>query len=96
MPHQPVRAGGARGVQPAAGLGGGGAAAAIVNLLGDLWLREGGPKFEAVLAMPGVRLHLYGKREARKGRKMGHLSAVGTTPEEALARIKAARQALGA
>jgi 5-(carboxyamino)imidazole ribonucleotide synthase len=43
-----------------------------------------------------VRLHLYGKREARKGRKMGHLSAVGTTPEEALARIKAARQALGA
>ncbi|OJT23565.1 5-(carboxyamino)imidazole ribonucleotide synthase [Archangium sp. Cb G35] len=70
--------------------------AAIVNLLGDLWLREGGPRFESVLAMPGVRLHLYGKREARKGRKMGHLSAVGTTPEEALARIKAARQALGA
>ncbi|MFY0530087.1 ATP-grasp domain-containing protein [Archangium gephyra] len=70
--------------------------AAIVNLLGDLWLHEGGPKFESVLAMPGVRLHLYGKREARKGRKMGHLSAVGTTPEEALARIKAARQALGA
>ncbi|QRK04669.1 5-(carboxyamino)imidazole ribonucleotide synthase [Archangium violaceum] len=70
--------------------------AAIVNLLGDLWLREGGPKFESVLAMPGVRLHLYGKREARKGRKMGHLSAVGATPEEALARISAARQALGA
>ncbi|MGZ3461534.1 MAG: 5-(carboxyamino)imidazole ribonucleotide synthase, partial [Archangium sp.] len=70
--------------------------AAIVNLLGDLWLHEGGPKFESVLAMPGVRLHLYGKREARKGRKMGHLSAVGTTPEEALARIKAAREALGA
>jgi 5-(carboxyamino)imidazole ribonucleotide synthase len=70
--------------------------AAIVNLLGDLWLREGGPRFESVLAMPGVRLHLYGKREARKGRKMGHLSAVGATPEEALARVKAARQALGA
>jgi 5-(carboxyamino)imidazole ribonucleotide synthase len=70
--------------------------AAIVNLLGDLWLREGGPRFESVLAMPGVRLHLYGKREARKGRKMGHLSAVGTTPEEALARVKAARDALGA
>jgi 5-(carboxyamino)imidazole ribonucleotide synthase len=69
--------------------------AAIVNLLGDLWLREGGPKFEHVLAMPGVRLHLYGKREARKGRKMGHLSAVGTTPEEAVARVKAARAALG-
>jgi 5-(carboxyamino)imidazole ribonucleotide synthase len=69
--------------------------AAIVNLLGDLWLSEGGPRFEQVLAMPGVRLHLYGKRDARKGRKMGHLSAVGTTPEEALARVKAASQALG-
>jgi 5-(carboxyamino)imidazole ribonucleotide synthase len=70
--------------------------AAIVNLLGDLWLHEGGPKFEAVLAMPGVRLHLYGKREARKGRKMGHLSAVGSTPEEAVARVKTARKVLGA
>lgn len=69
--------------------------AAIVNLLGDLWLREGGPRFDAVLAMPGVRLHLYGKREARKGRKMGHLSAVGTTPDDALARVKAAAEALG-
>ncbi|ADO71048.1 5-(carboxyamino)imidazole ribonucleotide synthase [Stigmatella aurantiaca] len=69
--------------------------AAIVNLLGDLWLNEGGPRFEQVLAMPGVRLHLYGKRDARKGRKMGHLSAVGTSPEEALARVKAAAQALG-
>jgi 5-(carboxyamino)imidazole ribonucleotide synthase len=59
-------------------------------------LREGGPRFESVLAMPGVRLHLYGKREARAGRKMGHLSAVGSTPEEALARIRAARQAMGA
>jgi 5-(carboxyamino)imidazole ribonucleotide synthase len=70
--------------------------AAIVNLLGDLWLREGGPKFESVLALPGVRLHLYGKREARKGRKMGHLSAVGATPEEAVARVKAARELLEA
>jgi 5-(carboxyamino)imidazole ribonucleotide synthase len=69
--------------------------AAIVNLLGDLWLHEGGPRFEQVLSMQGVRLHLYGKREARKGRKMGHLSAVGSTPEEALARVKAASQALG-
>ncbi len=68
--------------------------AAIANLLGDLWLRQGGPHFERVLAMPGVRLHLYGKREARKGRKMGHLSAVGNTPEEALARIQFARRAL--
>lgn len=69
--------------------------AAIVNLLGDLWLKEGGPRFEEVLAMPGVRLHLYGKKDARKGRKMGHLSAVGSTPEDALARVKAAATALG-
>jgi 5-(carboxyamino)imidazole ribonucleotide synthase len=69
--------------------------AAIVNLLGDLWLREGGPRFEQVLAMPGVRLHLYGKREARKGRKMGHVSAVGITPEDALARVKVASKVLG-
>jgi 5-(carboxyamino)imidazole ribonucleotide synthase len=69
--------------------------AAIVNLLGDLWLTEGGPRFEQVLAMPGVRLHLYGKRDARKGRKMGHLSAVGATSEEALARVQAASRALG-
>ncbi|ATB46891.1 5-(carboxyamino)imidazole ribonucleotide synthase [Corallococcus macrosporus] len=69
--------------------------AAIVNLLGDLWLKDGGPRFQDVLAMPGVRLHLYGKREARKGRKMGHLSAVGSSPEDALARVRAAATALG-
>ncbi|NOJ80334.1 5-(carboxyamino)imidazole ribonucleotide synthase [Myxococcus xanthus] len=69
--------------------------AAIVNLLGDLWLKDGGPRFQEVLAMPGVRLHLYGKREARKGRKMGHLSAVGSSPEDALARVQAAATALG-
>nr|WP_277989468.1 5-(carboxyamino)imidazole ribonucleotide synthase [Corallococcus sp. NCSPR001] len=69
--------------------------AAIVNLLGDLWLQEGGPRFAQALALPGVRLHLYGKRDARKGRKMGHLSAVGSTPEDALQRVKAAARALG-
>jgi len=69
--------------------------AAIVNLLGDLWLKDGGPRFQEVLAMPGVRLHLYGKREARLGRKMGHLSAVGSSPEDALARVQAAATALG-
>ncbi|MBN8466643.1 5-(carboxyamino)imidazole ribonucleotide synthase [Corallococcus exiguus] len=69
--------------------------AAIVNLLGDLWLQEGGPRFAQALALPGVRLHLYGKRDARKGRKMGHLSAVGSSPEDALQRVKAAATALG-
>ncbi|AKT39331.1 5-(carboxyamino)imidazole ribonucleotide synthase [Chondromyces crocatus] len=69
--------------------------AAIVNLLGDLWLRDAPPPFEAALEVPGVRLHLYGKRVARPGRKMGHLSATGRTPEEALAAAKLAMARLG-
>jgi 5-(carboxyamino)imidazole ribonucleotide synthase len=64
--------------------------AAIRNLLGDLWIGEKSPRFDAALALPGVRLHLYGKRVARPGRKMGHLSASGKTPEEAVARVQAA------
>lgn len=60
--------------------------AAIANLLGDLW--EGGePDWAAALTVPGVRLHLYGKTSARPGRKMGHLSSVGSTPEEARAAV---------
>lgn len=66
---------------------------AIVNLLGDLW-EKGTPAFHRALAIPGVRVHLYGKREARAGRKMGHLSAVGRTPEEAVQKVEAARAAL--
>ena len=61
---------------------------AIANLLGDLWLDESGsprePYFDKALAIPGVRLHLYEKHRPRKGRKMGHLSAAGTTAEEAV------------
>ena len=74
--------------------------AAIVNLLGDVWLdasddRPGGePNWAAALAVPGVRLHLYEKREARRGRKMGHLSATGSTGEEALARVIKAKSLL--
>jgi 5-(carboxyamino)imidazole ribonucleotide synthase len=68
---------------------------AIVNLFGDLWLGSGAPPFEAALALPGVRLHLYGKPGPRPGRKMGHLSATGATPGEALARARAAAAALG-
>ncbi|MCG3173371.1 MAG: N5-carboxyaminoimidazole ribonucleotide synthase [Myxococcota bacterium] len=68
--------------------------AAIVNLLGDLWLRPNGPDFHAALAIPGVRLHLYGKNQARPGRKMGHLSATGATPDEAIQRAQQAMDAL--
>ncbi|CAN5566970.1 5-(carboxyamino)imidazole ribonucleotide synthase [soil metagenome] len=69
---------------------------AIYHLLGDAWLGgpQKGPFFDRALALPGVRLHLYGKREARPGRKMGHLSAVGKTPAEAVARVNAAADAL--
>jgi len=66
---------------------------AIFNLFGELWV-NGPPRFEAALAQPGVRLHLYGKRGAREGRKMGHLSAIGDTPDDALARVRAAAMAI--
>jgi 5-(carboxyamino)imidazole ribonucleotide synthase len=69
--------------------------AAIVNLLGEVWIDCGGrPNFAAALAVPGVRLHLYEKREARVGRKMGHLSATGATADEALARVILAKKKL--
>ena len=72
--------------------------AAIANLLGDLWLNADGSArevcFEKALAVPGVRLHLYEKLKPRKGRKMGHLSAVGASVEEAVARVLRAKAAL--
>jgi bacterioferritin (cytochrome b1) len=68
--------------------------AAIVNLFGDLWVGGQAPDFAAALARPGVRLHLYGKRGPRAGRKMGHLSAVADTPEDALDRVRAAAAAI--
>ncbi|HEU4981286.1 MAG TPA: 5-(carboxyamino)imidazole ribonucleotide synthase [Acidobacteriaceae bacterium] len=72
--------------------------AAIANLLGDLWLDENNqprvPRFDKALAVPGVRLHLYEKHTPRRGRKMGHLSAVGATPEEAVQRVLEAKTQL--
>ena len=60
------------------------AAGAIVNLLGDLWRTDGQhPAWERALEVHGVRLHLYGKKIAKPGRKMGHLSAVGPTADAA-------------
>jgi 5-(carboxyamino)imidazole ribonucleotide synthase len=56
----------------------------MINLLGDLWFPEE-PKWDRALALPGVKLHLYGKTEPRPGRKMGHLNCLATTPEAALA-----------
>ena len=67
--------------------------AAMVNLLGDLWV-NGEPDWAAALAMPGVKLHLYGKSDPRVGRKMGHLTALGDSVDEAAAKALAARDVL--
>jgi 5-(carboxyamino)imidazole ribonucleotide synthase len=71
---------------------------AIANLLGEVWLNEDGsprePRFDAALAVPGVRLHLYEKHRPRKGRKMGHLSAVGKSAEEAVELVLRAKALL--
>ncbi|MGB6973949.1 MAG: 5-(carboxyamino)imidazole ribonucleotide synthase [Terracidiphilus sp.] len=68
---------------------------AIVNLLGDEWLnRSTPPNFAAALQVPGVRLHLYEKHTPRAGRKMGHLSSVGATADEALERVLDAKSRL--
>ena len=56
--------------------------AVMLNVLGDVWFADGPqarePDWSGVLAVPGVKLHLYGKREARRGRKMGHVTRVKT------------------
>ncbi|HEV7892739.1 MAG TPA: 5-(carboxyamino)imidazole ribonucleotide synthase [Pyrinomonadaceae bacterium] len=67
--------------------------AAMANLLGDLW-NEGEPDWREALKFTDVKLHLYGKTEPRAGRKMGHLTALASTPEEAARKARAARSAL--
>jgi 5-(carboxyamino)imidazole ribonucleotide synthase len=67
--------------------------AAMANLLGDLWA-EAEPGWEAACRFPDVKLHLYGKREPRAGRKMGHLTALAGSTSEALEDALAARAAL--
>jgi 5-(carboxyamino)imidazole ribonucleotide synthase len=67
--------------------------AAMANLLGELW-QQGEPDWASALAVPGVKLHLYGKGDARAGRKMGHLTAPGDSVAEAMARVVEAREAL--
>lgn len=69
------------------------APAAMAQILGDLW-EDGEPDWTAALAQPGVHLHLYGKGDARVGRKMGHLTVVGDDATDALQRVLDARAAL--
>jgi 5-(carboxyamino)imidazole ribonucleotide synthase len=68
-------------------------AAAMANLLGDLW-QEGTPNWASIMNDARVRLHLYGKQVAKPGRKMGHLTAMADTADEARRIVLAARDAL--
>jgi 5-(carboxyamino)imidazole ribonucleotide synthase len=74
------------------------APAVMLNLLGDLWFDDGRPRvpnFEAVLRVAGAHLHLYGKREARAGRKMGHVTVTAPTLEQSLDRAREVCAILG-
>ena len=68
-------------------------AAAMANLLGDLWA-NGEPNWSTVQDVPDVTLHLYGKKGARAGRKMGHLTALADTAEHAREQVLDARARL--
>ncbi|HQR50621.1 MAG TPA: 5-(carboxyamino)imidazole ribonucleotide synthase [Methylophilaceae bacterium] len=65
--------------------------AVMVNLLGDIW-RDGEPEWQALFAQADLKLHLYGKPEARPGRKMGHFTVIGDKADAVLAAAMAARQ----
>ncbi len=73
-------------------------AAVMLNLLGDLWFLDTPqprtPPWASVLASSGAHLHLYGKQQARAGRKMGHLTLTAATPGEALQRAREAAACL--
>jgi 5-(carboxyamino)imidazole ribonucleotide synthase len=74
--------------------------AVMVNLLGDIWFsgpnatRAREPDWSHVLAHPAAKLHLYGKTEARRGRKMGHVTCLAPTLDEALGTARAVRREL--
>lgn len=72
-------------------------AAVMVNLLGDLWPDEGrtAPRWPSILGDPALKLHLYGKAEARPGRKMGHLTVLAEDLDRALDAAMEARAAVG-
>jgi 5-(carboxyamino)imidazole ribonucleotide synthase len=72
--------------------------AVMLNVLGDIWFRNGDkrePPWDEVLAVSGAKLHLYGKREPRPGRKMGHVTCLGASVEDALERAVAVAAVLG-
>jgi len=67
---------------------------AMLNLLGDLWPRDGIPAWQDVLELGQAKLHLYGKSEARPGRKMGHINCLGATLEDATLLLEKVRRIL--
>jgi 5-(carboxyamino)imidazole ribonucleotide synthase len=67
--------------------------AAMANLLGDLW-ETGEPDWKNALEYPNLKLHLYGKAEARTGRKMGHLTALADSADEAAKTVQEVREKL--
>jgi 5-(carboxyamino)imidazole ribonucleotide synthase len=67
--------------------------AAMANLLGNQW-QDGDPQWSEACALPDVKLHLYGKRGIRPGRKMGHLTALAETPSAAMELVREARRLL--
>jgi 5-(carboxyamino)imidazole ribonucleotide synthase len=69
------------------------APSAMANLLGDVW-QNGEPNWARVLENPKVKIHLYGKAEARQGRKMGHMTAIAETAKKAVQIIKKAKEIL--
>ncbi|WP_342130211.1 5-(carboxyamino)imidazole ribonucleotide synthase [Hydrogenophaga sp. OTU3427] len=75
--------------------------AIMLNVLGDLWFPDGAhskprsPVWDQVLALPGTHLHLYGKLDARPGRKMGHLNITGGSVAEVKATAQSAARLLG-
>ena len=74
--------------------------AIMLNILGDVWFAGNSetaktPAWDKILALPGAHLHLYGKKDAKKGRKMGHLTITGATVEAVKATTAQAAQILG-
>jgi len=74
--------------------------AVMLNILGDVWFADDSdqaiePEWEKILALPGANLHLYGKDEPRRARKMGHITFVAPTLEQAQAHVKTACDLLG-
>ncbi|AUH53005.1 5-(carboxyamino)imidazole ribonucleotide synthase [Chromobacterium sp. ATCC 53434] len=68
---------------------------AMVNLLGDVWKEDGRePNWDVLMEAPNVQLHLYGKKNARPGRKMGHFNVMAASADEALEQARALKDTL--